>query len=116
MTVKRRVKKLEESIGGQSALHYLIVVGEDDESREAALARTLEEKGLAMADIGRATFFGSKLGSEDRVYHEDVPARDLIGGDVWKGLIKDAAVNLSLDPSNNETQRKPAANAGTQGE
>jgi len=96
MTVKRRVKKLEESIGGTSKLHHLIVCAGKDESRDEALKRTLKAKGLSMADVGRAMFFGGKRGPETVIYREDIPANQLTCE--LKNVIKMAGENITLDP------------------
>jgi len=96
MTVKRRVKKLEEAIGGTSKLHYLIVCAGKDESRDEALARTLKAKRLTIENVGRAMLFGGKCGPETVIYREDIPANQLISE--LKNIIKTAGENISLDP------------------
>jgi len=96
MTVKRRVKKLEESIGGTSAMHFLIVCAGKDESRDEALQRTLDANGITISDVGRALFFGGKRAPEDIVYREDIPANQLISE--LKDIIKRAGQRITLDP------------------
>jgi len=108
MTVKRRVKRLEDDIGKACPYHYLIVYSQTDrvdadgfdipdETENEALARTLKEKGLTMDQIGLASFFGGDRGCYDKRYCADnVDIRDMAGADVWNGIIEQAAKNITL--------------------
>jgi len=98
MTVKRRVQKLENEIGGISALHYLLVVGGGDETREQVLERKLKQTGLKLDEVGMVSYIGFGEGPDEEVYHPETPRKDLIGGDIWQEIIKAASDTLSLDP------------------
>jgi hypothetical protein len=97
MTVKRRVKKLEETIGGTSDLYYVYVFTGEGETREQALERTLKDQGLTMADVGRAAFFDHEQ-PDTIIYRPDIPADSLLGREVLTNLIKAAAEKTTLDP------------------
>jgi len=100
MTVKRRVKKLEDELGGTSNMHYLIVFGGGNESREAALERTLKAKDLTIENVGRVSYIAFDTGPDEVIYHPEIPRKDLIGGDALKEIIKGASVNITLNPPN----------------
>jgi len=95
--MKRRVKKLEEAIGGTSNLYWLYVFPGEGETREQSLERTLKDQGLTMANIGRAAFFDHEQPSTI-IYRPDIPADSLLGREVLTNLIKSAAEKTTLDP------------------
>jgi hypothetical protein len=76
VNIRGRLNKLEIKIGKTPDKHYVLVIGDEGESSEAAVTRTLQEKGISEQDIGRMFVVG-----RDYVYTEDHG-----GYDDWKEL------------------------------
>lgn len=78
MTIKRRLARLESTLGGKSSKHFLWVRGAYSESKQAAIAPHLCERGIMIDDAGSIWLWGD-------AFYEDVDFKnygrkeDLIG-------------------------------------
>jgi len=101
MTVKRRVRKLENELGAKSNLHFLMVYArnanadEPPETQAQALKRLIHEKGLIESDLGVVIFFGGESGcTEKRFCSDAVKPHDLIGYEELGRAIELAGKNI----------------------
>ncbi|HEX2243371.1 MAG TPA: hypothetical protein VHK27_08990 [Gammaproteobacteria bacterium] len=78
MTIKRRISKLESILGGKSTKHYLWVRATYGESKEAAIDRHLQERGITLDDVGYMWLWGDDF-CESVDYKNYVQKEDLIG-------------------------------------
>ncbi len=58
MTIKTRVAKLEKESGGQSGKHYIWEAAKKSETKEEAIDRILQERGLTMGEVGYMWIMG----------------------------------------------------------
>jgi hypothetical protein len=69
MSVRSRLAKLEKQLGPDTSAALVIEVSVDmDETREAALARALQERGLSKDLLTAAVFTGWEIGFQTEVY------------------------------------------------
>jgi hypothetical protein len=78
MTIKRRIIKLELMLGGKSTKHYLWVRAVYGESKQAAIDRYLQERGITLGDVGYMWLWGDDF-CESVDYKNYSRKEDLIG-------------------------------------
>jgi hypothetical protein len=109
MTIKATLTRLEAKPGGKPIKHYLWVRGQHGETKEAAIERSLRERGITLDDVGYLWLWGADCcGTVD--YKNYVRKEDLIG-------YFDAAKKLRtwLDSINGKSLGPPSERPGFQG-
>jgi hypothetical protein len=61
MAIRQRVEKLEAALGNANRLHFLSVYVADDETKDAALERTLNDAGIEIGDVSCIWYVGAHL-------------------------------------------------------
>ena len=81
---RHRLERLEKLVGGQSRLHFVVVIAKDDENYDQALERVLGEEGITREKLGQVLFFQRGLGLRTINYGHFGSVRDLSGhDDLW---------------------------------